>query len=243
MKAAFYSGASGLIAYQESMDTIGNNIANVNTNGYKAQATSFRDLLYTDMYANTETNPLTGHGVRAVTSGITVGQAALANTGRDLDFAITGDGWFAAEKDGQVQYTRNGSFSIGLEGTTATLVASDGAYVLDNQGQRIYCDSSSIQEDFSAPALCERLGVYTFYNQEGLEPVSSASYTPTAVSGAAMAAADGADRVISGFLEQSGVVLTDEICKMISAQRAYQVSARLIQVADENEQTINGLRK
>lgn len=241
MKAAFYSGASGLIAYQEAMDTIGNNIANVNTNGYKAQTTSFRELLHTDMYANTETNPQTGRGVKAVTSGISAGQAALVNTNRELDFAITGDGWFAVEKDGQVQYTRNGSFSIGLEWDTAGLVTSDGAYVLDNYGQRIYSDG--YEETLGASSLRERLGVYTFANQEGLEPASATRYIPTAVSGAAMNAWDGSERIISGFLEQSGVVLTDEISKMISVQRAYQVSARLVQVADENEQTINSLRK
>jgi len=239
MKAAFYSGASGLVAYQEAMDTIGNNIANVNTNGYKAQTTSFYDLLYTDMYANTETNPLTGHGVRAATAGIEAGQSTITRTDRDLDFAITGDGWFAVEADGQIQYTRNGCFSIGVEGGVQRLVTTDGAYVLDNNRQRIYCDSSS--DEFGQ--LRERLGVYSFVNQQGLEPASSTRYTPTELSGAAVSTGGGSDKVISGFLEQSGVELTEEVCKMISAQRAYQVSARLIQVADENEQTINSLRK
>lgn len=241
MKAAFYSGASGLIAYQQALDTIGNNIANVNTSGYKAQTTSFQDLLYTDMYANTQTNPLTGNGVRAVTAGISAEQAAPVRTDRELDFAIMGDGWFAVERDGQVRYTRNGSFSIGLEGGRAALVTNDGAYVLNDQGQRIYSYGSDIQEEFAPSVLCESLGVYVFANPEGLEPASATTYLPTAVSGAASVAWDG--EVVSGFLEQSGVVLTDEITKMISVQRAYQVSARLVQVADENEQTINGLRK
>jgi len=241
MKAAFYSGVSGLMAYQEALNTIGNNVANVNTIGYKAQTTSFQDLLYTDMYVNTETNPLTGHGVKAVNLGISAGQAALIRTDGELDFAIDGDGWFAVERGGERQYTRNGSFSIGLEGNRAYLVAADGAYVLDSQGRRIYCDSSDIKENFASGALCERIGVFQFANPEGLEPVSATSYVPTTVSGAPAAAGSG--KVISGFLEQSGVVLTDEMTRMIAAQRAYQISARLIQVADENEQTINGLGK
>lgn len=241
MKAAFYSGASGLIAYQKALDTIGNNIANVNTNGYKAQTTSFQDLLYTDMYVNTPANPLSGNGVRAVTTGISADQAALVRTDRELDFAITGDGWFAVERDGQVRYTRNGSFSIGVEGGWAALVTNDGAYVLDHQGQRVYCDSDAIKEEFAPSVLCESLGIYTFANPEGLEPASATTYAPTGASGAA--SVTWGSEVISGFLEQSGIELTDEISKMISVQRAYQVSARLVQVADENEQTINGLRK
>jgi len=243
MKAAFYSGVSGLMAYQEALNTIGNNVANVNTVGYKAQTTSFQDLLYTDMYVNTETNPLTGHGVKAVAVGITPGQAALIKTDRELDFAINGDGWFAVERDGRVQYTRNGSFSIGLEGYGAYLVTSDGAYVLDSNGYRIYCDSSNVKQDFAPEVLCERIGVFTFANPEALEPVSSTCYVPTAISGAAAATWEGRGKIISGFLENSGVELTEELSRMIAAQRAYQISARLIQVADENEQTINGLGK
>ena len=145
MKAAFYSGVSGLVAYQEALNTIGNNVANVNTIGYKAQTTSFQDLLYTDMYVNTPENPLTGNGVKAVAVGISTGQAALIRTDRELDFAINGDGWFAVERDGSIQYTRNGSFSVGMDGYMAALVTSDGAYVLDSSGQRIYCDSTAVK--------------------------------------------------------------------------------------------------
>ncbi|MEG2931636.1 MAG: flagellar hook-basal body complex protein, partial [Ruthenibacterium sp.] len=97
MKAAFYAGSAGLIAQQRALDIIGNNIANVNTNGYQSQAVGFQQLLNAELYANTPSNPTSGYGVRADTAGLR-NSSTFRQTGFMLDFAIAGDGFFAVQK-------------------------------------------------------------------------------------------------------------------------------------------------
>ena len=137
MKTAFYTGASGLVAYQESMDVIGNNIANVNTTGYKAQKTAFSQLLSTRMNTN-EDPPLVGTGVRTVYKGIDASGGALIASEGSMDLAISGDGWFCVESGGQKKFTRDGNFSISLSGSNAYLVNQSGDFVLDSTGKQIY---------------------------------------------------------------------------------------------------------
>ena len=243
MKSAFYSGASGLIANQEALNNIGNNLANSNTVGYKAQQTSFEDLLYRNMYNNGANPPLVGQGVRVTGTGLVVEPSALINTGNPLDFAIAGDGWFAVQKNNQTFYTRNGQFDVSVEGSRAYLVAQDGSYVLTDRGQRITIDSYDKSEELDYSELTEKIGVYRFANPGALTPASSNRYSPSATSGTAAAAREGDYKILNMSLEQSGVSTAQELTNMITAQRAYQISARIVQVADENEQTVNNLRR
>ncbi|MEI3580414.1 MAG: flagellar hook-basal body complex protein [Acutalibacteraceae bacterium] len=101
MKISFYNGVSGLVAYQEDIDRISNNISNSGTVGYKASRTNFSQLLYTEMAVNSETNPLTGHGVKADDSVCSTEAGQPAPDGISLDFALMGDGFFAAEASGR----------------------------------------------------------------------------------------------------------------------------------------------
>lgn len=243
MKAAFYAGASGLAAYQEALDTIGNNLANVNTNGYKSRTTTFQSLLSRDMYANTEKTALTGAGVRAQTAGIASGAAALADTGGTLDFALAGNGWFAVEQNGQTQYTRDGNFSLSIEGDRAYLVAQDGAYVLNRSGGRISLAQNAQSKEYDYTALRDSLGVFRFANADALTPAAQNRYLANRSAGNAVAVAGEDAAILPGALERSGVSLPDEMASLIAAQRAYQLSARVVQAADENEQTVNGLRR
>ena len=242
MKSAFYAGATGLVAYQEALNTIGNNLANVNTNGFQSQSVSFQSLLDSDLYANTDKAARAGNGVRAVQSGISDSPVTYLQTGEGLDFAIEGEGWFAVEKNGQVQYTRDGNFSLGLEGSGASLVAQDGGYVLDARGARITVTGDAKTGAYDYAAIRERLGVFRFQNSAGLIPVSANRYLAGGNTGAAIATGD-ASNVLSGTLERSSVSLVDEMARLIEVQRAYQISARVVQAADENEQTVNNLRR
>lgn len=248
MKAAFYTGASGLIAYQKYMDVIGNNLTNVLTPGYKPNEVSFQNLLSTEMYVNTDTNPLSGSGVKTVNTGINANQSSLQPSSYDLDFAIMGDGFFATQLNGTTAYTRDGSFTISLENGTPYLVTQEGRYVLDAQGQKITIPSATgddakngVQYDYEA--VRQKLGIYHFNHPGALQPISGNNYGETELSGKATVSANETSSVVRMALENSGANMMDEMVDMISAQRAYQISARVLQTADENEQTINNLRK
>ena len=241
MRAAFYTGTSGLVDYQESMDVISNNIANVNTIGYKAQETAFSQLLATRMSTNEEP-PLVGTGVRAIYAGIDASEAIATISKGTLDLAIAGEGWFCVENGSQKEYTRDGNFSISLSGSTAYLVNKSGDFVLDSTGAKITATVSSTTNSIDTQAMLDKVGVYTFTNPEALTPASSNSYLANAYTGTATAAKSSEYSLLKGYLEQSGVSLTDEMVALITAQRGYQLSARVVQTADEVEQTANSLR-
>lgn len=240
MKAAFYTGAAGLRAQQAALDNIGNNIANVNTNGYKKTGASFSDLLYTRMDVNAPTAPEVGHGIKAVSTGLYTGQGDPIPTGSPLDFAIVGEGFFKLE-DGN--YTRDGSFTASVEGARSYLVTAAGQHVMDRYGQRIRLERDSETGQFDSDAIADRIAVYQFRNPQGLEPVSGNRYRETALSGAAQRGDTDYYTLMPQYLEQSNVEISDEVSELIAVQRSFQLSARVVQTADEIEQTVNNLRK
>ncbi|MEG2381990.1 MAG: flagellar hook-basal body protein [Oscillospiraceae bacterium] len=247
MKPAFYTGVSGLVAFQQNLNSIGNNIANSNTNGYKPVETSFRDLLNNKMYVNTPNEPLSGNGVRAVSSGINVASAALIPGNGPLDLAIIGKGWFCVESGGEKMYTRDGSFSISLSGNTANLVNPNGDFVLDAAGNRISATIDSANPNDKEPdtlskKLMDKVGVYNFVYPEALTPASGNCYKANELTGTATSAKEGDYYILNNYLERSGVSVADEMTNLITAQRSFQLSARVVQTADELEQTINSLR-
>ena len=243
MKAAFYAGAAGLQAQQQAMNTIGQNLSNVNTVGYQPTQLSFSALLNTEMSVNTPTEPRTGYGVKVQNAGLTIGAGALRNTGSNLDFAIMGDGFFAVEQNGQTEYTRDGSFTIMVDGGRGYLGTLDGGYVLDDNGQQIKLEQDEDSEIYNLGELMDEIGVYSFKYPEALSPISNNRYVANEVSGNANALNEDDTHMIQGSLEGSGTSMTSEMAQLIAVQRAFQVSARVVQAADENEQTINGLRR
>lgn len=253
MNIAFYSGAAGMMAYQNDMDIIAHNIANVNTTGYKPQRGVFADLLYSRMAVNTERDFLTGHGVRLSDADLLFRQGPINATGLDLDFAIIGNGCFAVEIAGEgesrIAYTRKGEFAIGLEdGTEGFLVTGDGHFVLDADGERIELTATANADNgYDLSELASRIGVYNIPNPYGMEPMGDGLYTLTDRSGEATAMEEGDSdtppyRLMQHALERSAVELADEMVLVIQSQRAFQMSARLVQTADELEDIVNNLR-
>ena len=252
MIKAYYAGASGLAAAQENMNVIGNNMANVNTTGYKPNTISFNDLLYSKMYVNSPKTPLAGSGVKATETGIDAHQGTPVPTESELDLAILGNGWFALESDGGTLYTRDGSFATTLSGNTAYLVNQEGKYVLDTNGRRIsttvsqtttgWSGSTQTSTGIDSGKLIDQVGIFNFTNPGAMTPVSSNSYRANDLSGKATVAPKGENTILSGYLEQSGVSIPDEMVNLITAQRSYQLSARVVQASDEIEQTVNSLR-
>lgn len=248
MKPAFYAGASGLVAYQKAMDVIGNNLANVATPGYKPNEYSFSNLLSTEMYVNAESNPLSGNGVKEVSTGIDPTQSSMQPTGYDLDFAIVGDGFFGTLLDKTITYTRDGSFAISLVNEKPYLATLDGRLVIDTEGKPIEIPAATGEAAESGAvydydALLKKIGVFHFSHPSALQSVSGNNYAETKLSGKATVSPNETSTILRQYLEDSGANMLDGMMEMITAQRAYQISARVLQTADENEQTINNLRK
>ncbi|MEG0752297.1 MAG: flagellar hook-basal body protein [Angelakisella sp.] len=249
MNTAFYTGVSGMIAFQQQLDVTSHNIANSSTPGYKAGRSSFSDLMYTAMDVRTEGDKVTGHGVKNVSTDIVMQQSGLKFTGNALDFAIVGEGFFALQgADGERKYTRNGAFTVSVEGKKGYLVSStDGSYVLDNRGRRIELETSGADGgSFSAEGLTEKLGVYNFPNPYGLDRANGSSFTETEKSGRAKAVTNTKDNpsydIKGSTLEFSAVNLGDEMINVIQAQRAFQMNSKIVQTADQIEEMINNLR-
>ena len=213
MVRALWTGASGMISQQNNVDTIANNLANVNTTGYKTEVNEFKSLLYQTLQtktttANGENKPIgaqVGLGVRnaSITSEFT--QGAYLASENPTSFAIGGDGLFGLQgEDGKVYYTRNGNFNFSLGGNnTLKLSSSDGLPVLNTQGQPIVINSNQYMADritvTADGQLCYPdaannpqpipgmiIGLWQFQNASGLDKVGDSMYAVTAASGPAI---------------------------------------------------------
>ena len=243
MRTAFYAGASGLLANQKAMDNIANNVANVSTTGYKPQNISFQSLIYDEMYVNTPTDPEKGNGVKSEINDTNFNQSSVVPTSYDLDFAIVSNALFAVEQDGLVAFTRAGNFNIGMQGETGYLVTANGDFVLDAQGNRIVLEKEAGSNNFDTSNLKNQIGLFTFDNPNYLTPIADNLYAVSTKSGVAVAVGNNEGLLIQGALEQSGTNLADEMAEMITVQRAFQLAARVVTTAEENQRTINELRR
>ena len=258
MYEAVMIAATGLQNQQRRLDTIANNVANVNTVAFMNSRLDFKDALYTagivpGLPRTPEGNQQKGHGlmVAGVTRDFSGGNVQM--TERQLDFALEGEGFFALMgPDGETIYTRNGNFSLSVEIDGVYLVSSNGYYVLDADGERIripeYTESINVSEDGTIAFVIDEdetmgtsLGVYTFRNLTGLLSVGESNYSESVASGERMAA-EGA-RVRQGALEGSNVSLADEMTRMIRTQRAFSLASRALTTADEMEGIANNMRR
>lgn len=267
---ALWTAASGMIAQQTNVDTISNNIANVNTTGYKSEKTEFKSLLYQTLQAETTTKngeqkPIpaqVGLGTRVASTTSDFSNGAMVESDSNTAFAIQGDGFFAVQgADGETYYTRNGDFnwSIGVNGTT--LCNSDGNPVLDSNGNEIVIpnnvstSSVTVSEDgaFSyknaagnTVTMDAAIGVWQFNNPAGLEKIGDNLLSVTQASGAPLNEATTAglteSQVAQGYLEGSNVQIADEMVNLIVAQRAYEMNSKAIQAADSMLGQANQLR-
>ncbi len=272
MMRALWSGASGMIAQQKHLDSIANNLANVNTVGFKNERTEFKSLLYQTIQtrstsANGATKPIgaqVGLGTRTASITTEFRQGAFEDTGNELDFAISGDGFFQVEDgSGDIYYTRDGSFNlVPDENGRLTLVTSDGWYVLDSNGNHItypqnvtspqvYVDANGnfayATEDGTIEYLNQQLALYQFANPAGLEKIGSNCYNITEVSGDPMqeGVVNGliTSTVRQGYLEMSSVSVADEMVDMIVTQRAYEMNSKAITTADTMMEQANQLKR
>ncbi len=271
MVRSLWTAATGMIAQQTNIDTIANNLANVNTSGYKTQVNEFKSLLYQNIQtrttsANGETKPgsaQVGLGVRnaSISSVFTTGN--MISSESDTAFALDGKGFFAVRgEDGNTYYTRNGNLKFTLATNGNMLATSDGLPVLDTQNRPIVLPDTYILSRIEVSKdgeLCYpdanenlqrigvRIGVFQFNNPNGLDKLADSLYRQTAASGQAIneATNPAVERtsVIQGYLEGSNVQVVDEMVNMIVAQRAYELNSKAITASDEMLQQANNLRR
>lgn len=243
---------TGLDAQQTHMSVISNNLANVNTTGFKKERAMFEDLIYQNVRqvgaqstqnTNLPSGLQLGTGVRTVATQKIHTQGNIVQTGNSLDVAINGRGFFQIlMPNGNIAYTRAGSFQMDSTGQLVT----NGGYVLepviaipqDAQSVTIGTDGtvSVLQPGNSTPSQVGSIQLADFINPVGLEPVGQNLYNPSMSSGAAMVGTPGLDSfgtVQQGALETSNVNVVEELVNMIETQRAYEMNSKAIQTTNE----------
>ncbi len=254
--------ATGMLAQQLNVEVIANNIANMNTTGYKRQRAEFQDLLYQDQR---RVGSVSSDAGTIVPAGVQIGlgvqpaavyriseQGAMTITDNNFDLAINGKGFFTIElPSGETGYTRSGAFQLSADGD---LVTSEG-YVVQ-PGITIPSDAISVTVNDSgevwvnidgqvAPQQVGQIELATFANEAGLRAIGDNLLLETPASGSASVAAPGSagfGSIEQGALEASNVNLVAEITNLITAQRAYEMNSKVIQAADEMMSSVTQLR-
>lgn len=268
MMRSLWSAGSGMMGQQMNVDVISNNLANVNTSGYKKSRLEFKDLLYETLsrpntYGDGQGNPVglqMGHGVRPSATTKQYTQGSVEYTGNPYDVAIEGDGFFVIEMpDGSRAYSRDGSFKLSVEDFDRTLVTSDGYRVMSTDEDEIMIFDEmtdvTITEDGTVTALNEdgeieeiaQIAMAKFSNPAGLEAVGRNLLVETVASGEAQIRVDldqpGYGSMLQNYLESSNVQVVEEMVNLITAQRAYEINTKAVQSSDEMLQMANNLRR
>ena len=237
MNMSFYTAALGAAGQQEKMNVIANNIANVNTDGFRSKNAVFSDLMYYNMRdeQGADTRVKAGSGIALGRTDTDFSESSMAPTGGNTDFAISGRGFFMLQDPNTqaVSYSRNGKFNMSLRADGFYLVNDNGKLVLDENRNPIRLDEEGIVGG-------ARPGIYTFPVQQGMLNTGNNELTATEKNGEPVLSADAELR--QGYLEQSNVNLADEMSKTIECSRAYSYVLKMIQTSDEIEQVINILR-
>lgn len=253
MMQGMFSAKSAVLAQQRRLDTIANNLANINTTGFKASRVDFKDTLYTTLHRPVEPQNAalrSGSGVlvSATLRSFLVGTPV--QTGIGLDFCLTRDGFFTVQNgQGEKLYTRDGSFAVSSESGGRYLVTSDGFYVTDSSGNRITLPEGDISNmklnangslAIGTDEPFATLGIVSFKNNGGLMAMGKNCYMETDASGKAEQIET--PEVQQGFLESSNVDLSEEMTKLIRSQRAFSFAARALTTVDEMHAMANNMR-
>ena len=261
MIRSLFTAATGMTAQQIEQDVIANNLANVNTVGFKKSRANFQDLMY-QIYSKAGATSSTGiqlpagieigMGVKPISTQKIFSQGDYQQTGNAFDWAIEGEGFFQIDDgNGGTAYTRAGSFKINKDGNvcnseglllTPTLNVPQGTVVItvDKSGQVTATDSKGVM------AQIGQLQIATFINSAGLTSIGRNLYNKTDASGDASAGTPGIEgkgTISQYFLEMSNVNVIDEMVKMITGQRTYEINSKAIQTADNMLGIVNNLKR
>ena len=247
MNQSFFIGAVGAHQQLKRLTVHGNNIANLNTYGFKAEKSRFSSLVYDDVKAtDMEMRPY-GVGAALWTTDTDFKSGALTETLRPQDYAIAGDGFFAVADltSGDITLTRNGAFVISaLQRPTGEVdeagqdITETIYYLSDNEGRFVLSSTGGMIE-VNDEHKEQPVGVFDYMNYDGMEHVNDTYFRAIDKNGGIRM---GEGEVMQGFLEMSNADLAEEMTKVIESQRAYGMALKMVQVSDEIETTINGLR-
>ncbi len=270
MMRALWTAGSGMKAQQFNVDVISNNLANVNTIGYKKERAEFKDLLYETMERayvldqnGVPVNLQVGHGTSINSTVRNFSSGNIDNTGSSLDFAIEGEGFFTIlTANDTIQYTKNGAFKISVsEDGLRKLTTSDGYPVLDDSEQEIIFDTdvnisklvvtpqgamSYINNNGETVDIGQSIGMVIFPNQYALEAVGGNMFSRNSATGEPIQTSEdesNSSLIKQYYLESSNVQVVDEMVKLIIAQRAYEMNSKAIQSSDDMLQIANNLMK
>lgn len=247
MNQAFYIGATAALEQQKRLDIQSNNIANVNTHGFRAERGRFSHLMNDFTRAVEEETQPFGLGARLQMSTTDFRRGTVASTQRPLDFMIEGEGFFAIKnlESGEVTYTRNGAFyAAGLTGNinqvdeSGAAVTADKLYLSDGKGNFVLGPTGRLIEVQNEKPL-QPIAVVDYDILGGMSHVAGTRFEADEEYGPLKV---GTGEIKNGMLEMSNVDLAEEISKVIESQRAYSMALKIVQTNDEVETTINGLR-
>lgn len=251
MLKSLSTAASGMSAQELAIDNIANNLANVNTTGFKRSRIEFQDLIYqmvepvspTTQGTETPAGLQIGGGTRAVASVKDFEQGDSLETGNSLDLMIRGDGFFQVLlPDGRIAYTRDGSWKLSSEGK---VVNSDGLPMeppleIPEDATAVMIDAEGLVSVQTAttsdPSEIGQLELARFVNPAGLESLGKNLYAQTIASGEPLVSTPGKDAlgtIDQGYLENSNVKVVEEMINLIAAQRAYELNSKAVQAAQD----------
>lgn len=263
---SLWTAATGMKAQQFNIDTISHNLSNVNTTGFKRVHAEFQDLFYTNIRRLNQldenrrpVNLEVGHGVMPVATKRDFRPYSFMETDNIFDMALSGEGFFSVMTPNGERYTRDGSFKLSVnEDDTSTLVTSDGNFVLSEEGEQITFDPKQGTFTVSPEGVIRlqpvgkeeqievaKLKLVKFSNPQGLNPEGQNLLSATVNSGEAvlLTPENSTTKVAQKYLEMSNVQIVDEMVRMITAQRAYEINSKAITTSDEMLQTANGLKR
>jgi len=262
MMRSLWTGGLGMQAQQTNVDMISNNLANVNTTGFKKARAEFQDLIYQTLQAaGAETGPdnrlptgiQLGHGVKLVATQRLFTTGTFQSTGNPLDVAIQGDGFLQVTlPDGTTGYTRSGNMSKDSQGR---LVTADGYYYepqitipTNATGVTISAEGvvSATLPNQSTTQVVGQMQLARFVNPAGLDSYGSSIFKETEASGTPTVTnpgTDGAGTLQQNYLEMSNVQVVEEMVNLIVAQRAYEFNSKAVTTSDEMLQTANAMKR
>jgi len=259
MLRAFSTAATGMTAQQMMVDVIANNLANINTTGFKRSQIDFQDLLYVKLQEsgievssgiNTPSGLEIGSGVRAASTVKVFTPGELQGTGRNLDIAIMGEGFLQVNMpNGDMRYTRDGALQINANGelvtTTGYLIEPSIAIPIDAMSVDIGKDGGvNVTDSSGTMSVVGTLQLVRFANPAGLSSEGDNLLAETEASGTPTTGTPGESgfgTIQSGFLEKSNVQMVTELVNLITAQRAYEINSRAIRAGDDMLRTANAI--
>lgn len=246
MNQSFYIGAIGAQQQLKRLNIVGDNIANLNTVGFKADRADFIALMYQNHRGVEEDIPI-GVGTRLLMTSTDFTQGPVVDNGRCLDYMIEGEGFFALVDltTGEVSYTRNGAFNMSELVRNTGEVDENGepvterVYCLgDGEGRFVLSETGGLIE-VTDPTQKLPIGIFDYSNYNGMVQLDDTRFLPVDKNGNLWY---GTGTLYQGVLEGSNAELAEEYSKVIESQRAYGMALKMVQTSDEIETTINGLR-